>query len=395
MKLLAISDSHIGAGYDHRKDALADTDAIFAQVIALAVERGVDLVLHAGDVFHRAKPSPAELHVFKRFCDQLSEAGIPMVAIGGNGLHEAAPGQKSALELFESRLVRVSRTPEVITEFAGVAVCTLPAVPVSRLVAQRNGGSREESYQEAIDLLLRAAHDLFEAAPSDRPRILLAHQMVSGASLPTGLLVEQVGSVVLPLHELERIGFDAIVLGDLHKPQLLNGRTFYCGSPMTMDFGEHDDEHGCWILDLDTIGTLHAPPEFVPLQGRRFITVEVDLTEEFQVPSLDDTDYIAAMIASKFPLTDAVIRIRYKATEEQHRRVDHAAFTRLLDDAGIHRLYGGIRWDPVRDTRARVEGFDESLDPMSAVDLWLAANTVDEPQAGALRALLGGYLGAL
>lgn len=110
--------------------------------------------------------------------------------------------------------------------------------------------------------------------------------------------------------------------------------------------------------------------------------------------AIDETDQIAAAIAEHLPLTDAVIRVRYKATEEQHRRVDHAALHRLLADAGIHKLYGGLQWEAVRESRARVEGFDESLAPLSAVDLWLAANTVDDAQAASLRVLLAGYLEA-
>lgn len=286
MKILCLSDTHVGAGYEHRKDAVADTDRMFAQVANLAVQRGVDLVLHAGDPFHRAKPTPAELHCFKRFCDKLAAAGIPMIALGGNGMHDAAPGQRSALELFESPLVRVSRAPEYITEFAGVAVCTLPAQPISRLVAASNGGAREDAYAQAVDLLLRIAQDLHGSAPADRPRILLAHQMVSGASLPTGLPVEQVGSIVLLLWALEGIGYDAIVLGDIHKPQVIESQPFaattpawYCGSPMCMDFGEADVEHGVWIYETRSDGGPTYAPEFVPLEDRRFVTVDVDLVE--------------------------------------------------------------------------------------------------------------------
>jgi len=505
MKILAFSDLHLGAGQDHRADALADQSRVLEQIAALAYERNVDLILNAGDTFHRAKPAPAELHVFKRFCVALAALGIPMVAIGGNGMHDAAPGQKSALELFESPLVRVSRTPEMIAfpsggpNQLGVAVCTLPAAALGHLAAAGNGVPRADLAERAVDLLLGCARQLYADAPDDQPRILLAHQMVSGASLPTGLPVEQVGSVVLPLWALEEQGWDAIVLGDIHKAQALaeseddyHAPIFYCGSPMTHDFGEADVPHGCWLLETsyDRDEQLSIRSSFQVLSGRRFVTVDVDLTqyssvkgaashtqeegprsptpgevrptleapgmrapnpesnrersgegaehgraafgnqhpdfllarglEEYPPESelraastkrlfeplqdkldelkerilsgIDETDLIAAAIAAKFPLTDAVVRVRYRATEEQHRRVDHAALQRLVMDAGAHRLYGGVSWEPVRETRTRAAGLDESLPPLAAVDLWLAANTVDDGQAAALRALLGGWL---
>jgi exonuclease SbcD len=432
-RILAFSDLHLGAGQDHRRDALADQEAILNQIADLAIERQDALVINAGDTFHRARPDPPALHVFKRFCARLAEAEIPMVALGGNGMHEAAPGQRSALELFESRWVRVSRTPELVTEFAGVAVATLPAASPNYLAAACGGGDRATLAEATVDLLLAAARDLYEAAPPDRPRILVAHQMVSGATLPTGLPVEQVGSVVLPLWALEEQGWDAVVLGDIHRSQVLSMAPFtaYCGSSMTLDFGEQSNDPGVWILEFgdEMLST------FVPLSDRRFVTVDVDLTGEVSEPgravpsgsntppsggsverdskpvlrssmqrptgdsgsltSLDETDLIAAAIATEFPLTDAVVRVRYKATEAQHRRVDQAALLRLLDDAGIHRLYGGLAWQPVREQRVRAEGLDEGLPPLVAVDLWLVANTVDGAQAEALRALLAGYLEAV
>lgn len=456
MRILCISDTHVGAGYEHRSDALADTDAMFAQVLALIEQRQVDLCLHAGDVFHRAKPSPAEYLCFRRFCDGLASLGVPMVAVEGNGMHSAAQGQRSALELFESRWVRVSRSPEYITAFAGVAVCTLPVAALSRLAATRGSGDRAALGEEATDLLLATARDLFASAPDDRPRVLAGHQMVSGASLPSGLPVEQVGSVVLPLWALEEQGWDAIVLGDIHKPQELSEEmpVLYCGSPMTHDFGEADVAHGCWLLESDRHGDF-VSAEFIPLEDRRFVTVDVDLTDSSNGradsheaerglarlhaegelddqepgmrartpgptglraeasrlasgenaetsqdpiglspagPALDETDQIAAAIMEQAPLTDAVVRVRYKASEAQHRRVDHAALQRLVMDAGAHRLYGGIAWQPVSERRSRAEGLDESLGPLEALGLWLEAAEVPAAEGEALRGLLGGWI---
>ena len=458
MKLLAFGDLHIGAGYEHRQDALADTAAILDQIAALASERRADLILNAGDTFHRSKPTPAELHVFKRFCEALAALGIPMVAIGGNGMHDAPAGQRSALELFAGRWVEVSRVPEVVP-IAGATVCTLPAASLSKLAAAQGG--RQALEEQAAELLLRAARDLFASADTGAPRILLAHQMVSGASLPTGLSVEQVGSVVLPLEELEAIGFDAIVLGDLHAPQVLgeDQRAMYCGSPMCHDFGEADVEHGVYVLEFGDDVFEGYEYEFVPLADRRFATVDHDLTQDSSgeraashaegegptlaytseggpdaqaegmgartlwpedsraevsrlasgenaetsqdpiglspaSPALDPTDALAAAIAASFPLTDTVARVRYRASEEQHRRVDHQALERLIADAGAHKLYGGIQWEPVREQQARAEGLDESLGPQDALALWLEAQSLNGAQGAALQALLGEWLEA-
>lgn len=135
--------------------------------------------------------------------------------------------------------------------------------------------------------------------------------------------------------------------------------------------------------------------EFVPLADRRFVTINVDLTDEHSErlsEGLDETDIVAAHIATEIPLTDAVVRIQYRATEEQHRRVDHAALTALLEDAGVHRVYGGLQWEPVRESRARVQGVDEQLAPNAAVRAWCVANDVADAPAVALERLTSDYL---
>ena len=449
MRLLSLADTHIGSSYEHRKDALADTAAVLDQVVELAVDRGVSLVLHGGDVFHRTKPSPAELHVFKRFCDRLWHENIPLIAIHGNGAHEAAADDKSALQLFESDMVHVSRRAECINEIEGVSVCTLPATPLGRLVAQGTT-DRAEIGAQAVSLLLQSARDLYASAPVDRPRVLLGHWAVSGSRLPNGLPVDALSELVLPLAELETIGYDACLFGHIHVAEILNGMARInihpgvasVGSPMCHDFGEAGELHGCWILEFGE--DRGAAWEFVPLTDRRFVTVDVDLTDplgaeppnecpncegrgwiayathapgcngfcsEYGCPvqeqaqceqcggsslgSLDETDAIASSIAAEFPLTDAVVRVRYRATEEQHHRVDQSALLRLLDDAGIHRLYGGLAWEPVRENRTRAAGVDETLAPLDAVGLWLEAQSMNGAEGDALKTLTAAYLETL
>jgi hypothetical protein len=87
-----------------------------------------------------------------------------------------------------------------------------------------------------------------------------------------------------------------------------------------------------------------------------------------------------------------VVRVRYRASEEQHRRVDHAALQRLLADAGAHRVFGGIQWQPVRESRTRAEGMDETVEPLAALDLWLEAQSMNGSEGAALKALVAGYL---
>lgn len=397
-RLLACADLHIGAGADHRGDHLADQELVLDQIVDVARGGDCDALLLAGDVFHRPKATPAELHVFARFTRRLADAAIPTIALLGNAGHDQlGVDQPSALELFQSPWLRVSRTPELVKAAGDVAVCTLPSVPVSRLVATVGGGDRGEVNELAARLLVEAAAGLRAQVPDGWPCVLVAHWSISGAALPSGLPVADLHEPVLDGDALADLGFDAVVAGHIHRAQPLAGRcAFYCGSPMTHDFGEAGCEHGVWIFDLEELaGGSEDPPEFVPLADRRFVTVAVDVAAaamDAGNSSLDETDLVAAAITEQLPLDDAVVRVTYAATEEQHRRVDHQALLGFLGEAGVHRVYGGLHWQPVRASRARVEGVDETLDPSEAVSLWVAANDVDAARADGLHRLTRDYL---
>ena len=396
VKLLCLADVHLGSGQAYSDDRLADQEAVLNQIVDLAHDESVDLICAAGDLFHRPRPTPAALMVFRRFVDRLAKHDIPCVAVTGNASHDIESADRPcALDLFESRLFRVSRRPELITEFAGVAVATLPSVPVSRLVAGSESAERGPVFAQAAEALLSVARELREQA-GDRPCVLMGHWSVSGASLPNGLPVADLHEPILDLAAIDEIGYDATIWGHIHVPAILstNDRavTLYCGAPMTTDFGEEGVPHGVWMLDLPA-GDVIA--RFQGLHDRRFVTIDCDLTQDRIIASstIDPgiyehpTDILSVSIAEHFPLTDAVVRLRYRCTEEQQRRIDLPAIKKLLADAGVHKLYQ-VAPEIVREDRARVAGVDENLSPQEALRAWVLANGLSEDQAARLRELM-------
>lgn len=392
-RLLCTADLHIGAGSDYADDRLQDQEDVLTLIVDLAQAREVDLCLIAGDVFHRPRPTPSELHAFARFVRSMDRIGVPTIAILGNAGHDQdGHGRPAALELFEGPRFRVSRNPERITEFAGVTVCTLPSIPVTRLVALLGGGDRHEINEKTVDYLLKIAADgLRPACDPSKPCLLLGHWSVSCASLPNGLPVADLHEPVLPLREIEAMGFDAVVLGHIHKSQPLSTLApddelmpiFYTGSPMVTNYGEAGFEHGVWQIDL--CEGQYPVTEFVPLADRSFVTIDVDFTEG------DDFSQLLEHYGDWSHLQDAVVRVRYRATEADHRRVDQASLKRALLDLGAHRTYQIVP-EIIREQRARADGVDETLAPESALDAWIAANELAEQPAESLRDRTRGYL---
>lgn len=390
MKLLGCGDIHIGAGADYGAqpgDRLRDQEDVLARVASVAFEEKVDAVLFAGDAFERRTPTPSELQVWRRFRDTFTEPGMPpLFAIAGN--HDvAAPELPTGMEVVGN----CARTPSVAVLDGGVSVAVLPWTPPSRIVAAAGGGDRDAIHERAAELLVQTAAGLREQVPDYTEAILLAHWSVAGTSLPNGLPVDQLREPVLNPEELN---FDFAIFGHIHKAQPFNlagtGYGLYVGSPMPLNFGEARDEHGVWIIDTET----DVEPRFVPIESRRFVTVDIPAIEPtIDGEEIDETDCIAAYIAERFPLEDAVVKIRYRATEEQARRVDQAALRRLVADAGAHKLYA-IQPEIIRSTRARAKGIDETIDERRALTEWYALQA-SAGQYGPLEQRHAGYLEAV
>jgi len=81
---LHLADAHLGYQQYQSDERLKDFSRVFRQAIDDALEKQVDFVLIAGDLFHKAAINPITLLQAKRPLDQLREAKIPAIAINGN-----------------------------------------------------------------------------------------------------------------------------------------------------------------------------------------------------------------------------------------------------------------------------------------------------------------------
>jgi DNA repair exonuclease SbcCD nuclease subunit len=340
VKILAFGDLHLGAGADYR---LRDQEKVLGQIVELA--RGVEFVLFSGDVFHRRRPGPEEQRVWRDFVYNLE---TPLLAIAGN--HDVSSAETiSAMELPLFKAYTVARKPG--THFYGdVAVSCLPWAPAAHVVAARNG-DRTGLSEDIAEVLVKQAADLYDSASADTgTNILLAHWAVSGFSLPTGLATEELREPVLPLTELQKIGYDWIVLGHIHATAK-RGNTFYTSSPCVVDWGEANSEHGCWVIDTLGDATFHA------LQDRRFLTITPEALDGGIRPDVDD---------------GALVRIRGAASAD----FDQEFYRRRLLEMGAESV--SFQIDTVREDRPQIEGVDEELGVLEAMKLYCERAELDE-----------------
>lgn len=375
MRLLATGDFHLSE-HGPVADWLERQEQVLAQIADLAYSEQVDALLIAGDVFDRRRPTPAELMAFRKFLNRI-DYDLPIICVSGN--HDLiAADVPCGLDVFADRitLARIpgvhhfGRTPG--TQNERVSVAMLPWTPLGWIASDApQGMSRDELYIEAADRLVDIAASLRRQI--DGTAILLAHWAVDESVLPSGMPVADLREVVLSLDALEEQEWDAICMGHIHKAQAFSGAwskvslgwterpyrapSFYTGSPYCLNFGQEGQEHGAWILDLEG----EDRGRFVPLDGPRFITM--DFREPF------DTIIAAPEVE------DAIVRVRYEVTEEQAKLVDNEAIRQALLDAGAFTVT--VQQTIVRESRARVEGMDETLGERDALEAWCKAEGVE------------------
>lgn len=359
-------DLHLGAGSTYGRapgERLAEQEEIWAKACHLPAEVKADGMLFLGDAFETRRPSPSEMLAFAR---PLSRLTRDVVGIPGNHDLPGLTGE-AAVDVFgtirPSKGVAV-REP-IVFPFHETKICALPWAPVSNIVAAAGGGDRDELNFQASQRLLELARGLYAQARDktpDWPIVLMTHFAIEGGVTPTGVEAHVFREPVLPLGELEAIGYDAIVAGHIHKPQRLDksGRPcFYVGSPMPLNFGEASCDHGVWLLTLEPGKVARA--NFVPFASRRFVTVDMSGARALETTG--------AAWPTEHDVQGAIVKVRVHSDEDEARRLDVALLRREAEAAGAHHVWA-VQMEVKRAER-RKAGLDETLGEEQALRLYL------------------------
>ena len=382
MRALCTGDLHFGAGTRYADDRLGEQEQAWSATLDIAEERGLPVIV-AGDIWHLPRPTPAQYLAFSRPISQ--HPSVDVFACAGN--HDwLAANQPTGLEVLDTRGLYTTTLP-IVTNMSWGKIGWLPWTPPTRVVAANPGLDRDQVNAIIASMLIAAAHQLVD----EGAELLVAHWSVSEALLPSG---ERAASIMrepmLPLSELLALEVP-VVLGHIHRPQMLGSLAtsdvgqpvFYVGSPIPLDFGEGDYEHGIWLLDTEAIDEDMAT--FLPLESRQFLTVD-----HRDQPEAADAIAFALSTDARMELPHnagegCVLRFRYRATQEQQAKIDTAELSRRLMRAGASRVY--ILPEVVKSVRARVEAVSEDLGPAEALGAWLRATDSGPEQAMALLAL--------
>ena len=328
IRFIHLSDIHIGllthgklnpsTGHNTR---LEDILKCLDHVLETAARESVDLILIAGDVFHRENPLPAEeIEFARRIGKAAGNGGARVVMVLGNHDYSSSGIGASAVEIFPAldiAGVTIARKPGVIevnTKSGLVQVACLPWAGRGALLSREEykSLSSQELQAEIERRLIAIIHGLAEKTQPKDPAVLLAHVAARGARLSgTETDTLSISDPVIPVTVLADRAFQYVALGHIHRFQDLNEGdappVVYSGSIERIDFTEEKEKKGFVLGEISESETgWKCIYQFRETPARRFITIDLGEIDEDR-RKLPIPDGI-----SPVDLEGAVVRVRYE-----------------------------------------------------------------------------------
>ncbi|MEH2067640.1 MAG: exonuclease subunit SbcD [Nostoc sp.] len=381
IKILHLSDIHMGSGFSHGRinpatglnTRLEDFVNTLSRCIDRAIADPVDLVIFGGDAFPDATPPPYVQQAFASQFRRLVDANIPTVLLVGN--HDQHSQGLGGASLCIYRTLGVPgfivgdtlTTHSIETVNGKVQVITLPWLTRSTLMTRQEteGLSLAEVNQLLTERLQVVIEGEIRRLDPDVPTVLLAHLMADNATLGAERYLAVGKGFTLPLSLLTRPCFDYVALGHVHRHQNLNKSNnppvIYPGSIERVDFSEEKEDKGYVMIELERG---KAEWEFCPLLVRDFCTIEVDVSKA------DDPQAVLIKAIAKYDIEDAVVRLIYKLRSEQMDLIESSSLHTALSPAHTYTIQAELVSQLARPRIPELSA-SSSIDPMEALKTYL------------------------
>lgn len=269
MRLLHTSDWHLGAT-DSGRYLKDDQIHFIDEICEIIKDEGVGAVLIAGDIYDRSIASAEAIKLYdKAMTCMCSDYRVPVIVIAGN--HDGAERLESCSELLATANLHVcgSLHREIRKVcFEDTDVYLLPWITEEKVKSiypeyKEQISSLEEAYKVVID-------EMLNDFDPDKKHFLLAHAFIANSETSTSDKAAVIGTATqISAQIFEK--FDYVALGHIHKPQDVNDKVRYSGTPMAYSFGkEETQEKSVTIVDTETMD--HKIIPLHPLHRRTTLT---------------------------------------------------------------------------------------------------------------------------
>lgn len=339
-KILGTADWHIGEFKGPVIDGVnlrsQDTINCLDYMVDIARDERPEIVCVSGDIFHQEQIGPVryskEILVATRIIKELASVSKYVVVMRGTVNHDGNGQFKVLKEMLSSeKNVSVVTEPTVIkTPLADIAC--IPGFNKQEFRSRFPGLPADEE-NEAWTRYISSMVMGLRAECHNTP-ILMAHYTVPGCNMESGQTSFFTNfEPVIPREALEAAGYEAVLLGHIHRPQILNGlhNVFYSGAINAMNFNDEGQERGFWIHEFSDTGKLTKGHNCIT-PYRRFYTITWD-TEEVEAYIREGVMYLHRL---GFPedVTDKIVRVRYSCTSEQKKQLNIPALQKDLYELG-------------------------------------------------------------
>lgn len=393
MKFLHLADVHLGMENYGRVDPstglhtrLKDFIKCFSFAIDIAIEEKVDLAIFTGDAYKNSSPNPTHQREFAKQIYRLSEAEISVVLINGNHDNPISFGKATTLDIFGTLNVpkaKIVTEPELLnieTKAGQVQVFCLPW-PTKNLFLSKEEYKDLTDHEITKEIQKKASKKILEFARMAKPEIpaiFAAHLAAAEATYSGSERSVIIGSdPVFPTQILAQKEFDYVALGHIHKYQDLNiGNDIpvvYPGSIERINFGEEKEDKGFCLVNIEDGKTSY---EFIAVPARRFITIDIDISQE-QDPTVALLHEI-----EKHDLAEAIIRVFYTMPVEGINSMDFSKINSALEEAFLVATIAE-KSKPMERTQ-RVD-ISEDLGMLEALDKYIQSNPELVPLADELK----------
>ena len=367
MKFLHISDLHIGKRVNEFS-MIEDQKYILRQIKEIALEKQVDAVMIAGDIYDKPVPSAEAVQLFDQFLTGLADCGKKVFAVSGN--HDSAERIAFGAQLMSSREVYVSpvydgevRCVTCQDAYGELCIWLLPFIrpavvrhawrnriermsiekkPVesaeenvagqagtentadvndgqtdSENINRNDGRTKQDQAQEDDVEAVETYQDALQfvvshmAVDTSKRNILVAHQFVTGASrceseeVSVGGL-DQIGEEVFDV-------FDYVALGHIHSPQHIGRETLrYCGTPLKYSFSEAEQKKSVIVMEIKEKGDILI--EKVPLKPlrdlRKIRGTYMELMSKDFYEGTETDDYLQITLTDEEDVPDGMAKLR-------------------------------------------------------------------------------------
>jgi DNA repair exonuclease SbcCD nuclease subunit len=305
MRFVHSSDWHIGSS-KFLPDYLDRQSKVIDAIFTKAKDLGINTVCIAGDVFETENPLPEERDLIQKKIVAYDQAGFNILVIPGNHDMSNMSGYTAihylALLHTQDKFINSTVTEKtcyrLIDDTVFILLCHTPR-QFKRDIINAVNELREASIKVSYKNIVIIAHETIKGSISDTN-----WRMKSGAEVPT----LDYGEV------LDDVPVTYCALGDLHIKQQVAPKTFYCGAPLQIKFG---DQHPKGILIVDTDDPNN--PVFEPIESTALVRVTSleDIPENCHVKLV--TDKINSL---GLDLPDNVMKLEYRKNEKDDSILD-------------------------------------------------------------------------